>query len=87
MQFILKQPNQCIVLSFGFSSWKVRFIKIFSLDMPRWQVGDLDHRINKPSILKGLFAIASYIIISVDGHEIFHPVGEGEQLWLERSLP
>lgn len=55
--------------------------------MPRWQVGDLDHRINKPSILKGLFAIASYIIISVDGHEIFHPVGEGEQLWLERSLP
>lgn len=65
----------------------MRFIKILSLDMPRLRVGDLDRKINKPSILKGLFAITSYTIISVDGHEISHPVGEEEQVWLERSLP
>lgn len=53
--------------------------------MPR-QVRNVDHRMNKSSILKGLFAITSYTIISVDGHEIFLCLLVKENTYGQRGL-
>lgn len=64
-----------------FNNWKVWFIKLFSLEKPRWQVGDLDHKTNTGLIfLRGLwFTVKSYTVIPVDDDEIFL------NLWLKES--
>lgn len=68
-------------MSLVFSSWKVWFIKLFSLEKPRWQVGELDHKTNTSlTFLRGLvFTGRSYTIIPVDNDVIFL------SLWLKES--